>query len=107
MSAPMISPVLGLTKLGPYPPKGALGEEVHRKTLYLMSPASHSASSGCIFTSIAFLIPAFKNASFHARRPSIMYSLNYIGVVFSSQKRIGFTGSEISSSGSFFCKSHL
>ncbi len=46
MSAPIISPVLGLVKLGPYPPKGGLGDEVHLNTLYLMSHASQVASSG-------------------------------------------------------------
>ena len=46
MSAPKICPVLGLTKLGPYPEKGGLGEDAHLSTLYLMSPASQSASSG-------------------------------------------------------------
>ena len=72
ISAPIISPVLGFTKLGPYPPKGGFGDEVHLITLYLISPASHSEFSGCSLISIAFLKPAFLKASFQAKAPSLM-----------------------------------
>ena len=72
ISAPIISPVLGLVNLGPYPPKGGLGDEVHLKTLYLISPASHSASSGWISTFTAFLKPASSKAAFHANTPSFI-----------------------------------
>jgi hypothetical protein len=46
ISAPNISPVFGFTKEGPYPPQGGFGDDVHLNTLYLISPASHSAESG-------------------------------------------------------------
>ena len=107
MSAPKISPVLGFTKLGPYPPKGGLGEDVQRKTLYLTSPASQVALSGCIFTAIAFLKPAFSKASFQAKTPSLIVSLHSTGVDFSIHQVIGVTGSEIAASGFFFTNFHL
>ena len=72
MSAPKISPVLGLTNEGPYPPHGGFGDDVHLKTLYLISPASHSAESGWILTSIAFLKPANSKAKFHDSTPSLI-----------------------------------
>ena len=95
MSAPIISPVLGLVILGPYPPKGGLGDDVHLNTLYLISPASHSASLGWTLTSKAFLKPAFSKASFQAKTPSLIVSLHSCGVEFSIHHVIGVTGSDI------------
>ena len=107
ISAPKISPVLGFTKLGPYPPNGARGEEVHLKTLYLISPASQSAESGCILTTIAFLKPAFSKATFHCKTASLIMGRHSLGVEFSIHQTIGFTGSENAAVGSFFLRFHL
>ena len=72
MSAPIISPVRGFASLGPYPPNKGSGEDVQRITLYLISPASHSASSVWIFTYMASMKPASLKAIFHAKTPSLI-----------------------------------
>ena len=97
MSAAIISPVLGFAILGPYPEYRGLGVEAHLTTLYWTSPASHSASSGCIFATIAFLKPAFSNATFHPSIPLTTNGLISSGVEFSTQNTIGFIGSDNSS----------
>jgi hypothetical protein len=65
------------------------------------SPAFQSASSGCVFKTIAFLKPAFSKASFQAKTSSLIVSLHSKGVVFSIQQVIGVTGSDIAASGFF------
>ena len=104
MSAPRISPVRGFTKLGPYPENGGEGEAVQRSTLYLTSPASHSASSGCTLTTTALVNPRGSKAWFHFSTPSLMMGRNSSGVVFSIHHVMGFTGSDMAAEGSFFSR---
>ena len=73
----------------------------------VLNGASQSASSGCNFTTIAFLNPAFSNALFHSKTPCVIVSLHSTGVVFSIHHVIGSTGSDIAALGSFFTKCHL
>ena len=85
MSAAIISPVLGFAILGPYPENCGFGVDAHLTTLYWISPASHSASSGWIFATTAFLKPAFSNAAFHPSIPLTTNGLISYGVEFSTQ----------------------
>ena len=67
-----------------------------------MSPASQSASSGCTFTTTAFLNPAASNGLFHSSTAWRIGSRSSCGVVFSIHQVIGVTGSETAAVGSFF-----
>ncbi len=104
MSASRISPVRGSTCDGPIAPNDGVAVGIQRIDEYCVSPRSKSASSGCCFTTIAFLKPAFSNALFHSRMPWRIGSRCFSGISLLSQKVIGFTGSETSAPGSFFSR---
>ncbi len=104
MSASRISPVRGSIWLGPMAPNDGDALVIQRIDATPTSSVSKSASSGCVLTTIAFLKPMRSKASFHTRMPLAMASRYFSGIVRSSQKVIGLTGSDSAALGSFFSR---
>ena len=104
MSASRISPVRGSTWLGPIAPKVGLELVIQRIEARPKSSVSQSASSGCTSTRIAFLKPMRSKALFHSSTPAVMAGRYFSGMLRSSQKVIGLTGSDSAAAGSFFSR---
>jgi hypothetical protein len=85
-------------------PNTGLALVIQRSEAAATSSVSKSASSGWIFATMAFLKPIFSKALFQPSTPRRMASRYFSGMLRSSQKVIGFTGSEISAAGSFFSR---
>jgi hypothetical protein len=66
------------------------------------SGASDCTSSACCTTRIAPLKPIASNALFHSRTPAATAARYLSGIVRSSRKVIGLTGSDSSACASFF-----
>jgi hypothetical protein len=69
-----------------------------------MSSVLKSALSGCTCTTIAFRKPMRSKALFHSSTPAVMAARYFSGMVRSSQKVMGLTGSDRAAAGSFFSR---
>ena len=97
-----ISPLRGSTWLCPMPPKPGRALVIQRIEARPKSSVSNSASSGCCSARIASLKPIASKALFHSRTPAVTAARYFSGIVRSSQKVIGRTGSDSAAEGSFF-----
>ena len=104
MSASRISPDRGSTWLGPIAPKVGLALVIQRIDARPKSSVSQSALSGCTSTRTAFLKPMRSKALFHSSTPAVIGARYFSGIVLSSQKVIGLTGSDSAAAGSFFSR---
>ena len=85
-------------------PKLGLELVIQRIDARPKSSVSQSALSGCTSTCTAFLKPIFSKALFHSSTPAVIGARYFSGIVRSSQKVIGLTGSDIAAAGSFFSR---